>query len=121
MTAQCLITKRADEDRGPYLDLLREFDINHQGRMYISRSAVEDMVSAFSEAGVDLDTPGSRDLVEMTERAEGAEAELVELASEVESLREFEQSARYTMDHFGEKVRKKPGRKPSPEKELSHG
>ena len=101
--AQCLVLKRSDPERGPYIDLLRDFDMAHQGRMYVSRVAVESMARKLGLL--------SGDEADLRGRVAELEAELVEANEELESLREFERSANYTMSHFGQKVRKKPGRK----------
>ena len=108
--AQCLVLKRSDPERGPYIDLLRDFDMAHQGRMYVSRVAVESMAR---ELGLI-----SGDESELRNRVAKLEGELGEANLELESLREFEQSANYTLSHFGQKVRKKPGRKPKESQEA---
>lgn len=102
--AQCLVTRRSDPERGPYVDLLRDFDIDHRGRMYISRVAVQEMARTLG-----LITGEEQQLREENERLQ---AELEDVRAELESLQEFERSANYTLEHFGQKVRKKPGRKP---------
>lgn len=108
--AQCLVTKRSDPERGPYIDLLRDFDMDHQGRMYISRLAVESMARKLGLIS------GDEDL--LRDRVAELERQLEEAQRELESLREFEQAANYTMTHFGQKVRKKPGRKPKQPQEA---
>jgi hypothetical protein len=52
------------------------------------------------------------DAVEALEQRVGElEAVNRELGEEVESLREFEQAATYTVEHMGQKVKRKPGPK----------
>lgn len=109
---QCLVTKRADPKFGPYVDLLKDFDHDHQGRMYVSRVAVETMAKT-------LGLPSSDEVEELRVKVAEKDARLQELEGEIESLREFEKAARYTVEHMGQKVRKKPGRPPKP-KEPTH-
>jgi hypothetical protein len=100
--AMCSITKSAN---GPFIDLLRDFDYDHAGRFYIKTSVVREMAEmcgAPREGTVDQ-ALGENEVLRMR---------VAELEAEVASLREFEQSAKYTLEHFGEKARRKPGRKP---------
>jgi outer membrane murein-binding lipoprotein Lpp len=100
--AQCLFTGSAE---GPFIDLHREFGFEHAGRMYIKTSFAR-------ELGTFAGLP-SADAVEALEaRVQELEAENEQLADEVESLREFEQAATYTVEHMGQKVKRRPGPKP---------
>lgn len=103
---QCLSCKRADAERGPYVDFTRDYDHDHQGRMYECRVCVE-------TAAATLGLPTSLERDDLQQRLSQAEAELADMQAELESLREFERSAKYTLERFGEKPRKKPGRKPN--------
>lgn len=47
--AQCLVTGRGDPEHGPYIDLVRDFDFVHQGRMYVSVGAVRQMAKLLEE------------------------------------------------------------------------
>lgn len=105
---QCLVSKRADDKHGPYIDLGRDFDHDHQGRMYISAVSVRAMETTLDEY---VGEPTREELIAKAREGEEAKQRVGELEAEVESLREFERSAQYTLERFGEKVRKKPGRK----------
>ena len=106
---QCLSCKRADAERGPYVDFTRDYDHDHQGRMYECRVCVE-------TAAATLGLPTAQQLEDAVSEAQRLRFELDEALLELESLREFERSAKYTLERFGEKPRKKPGRKPNQER-----
>jgi hypothetical protein len=105
--AQCAIKRKADI---PCVDLGFDFDLDHQGRFYISLDAVTDLALS---AG--FPTPGELD--EAEKRAAAAQAEMEQMQAELEELREFKKAAEYTMAQFGKKVRRKPG--PPSKKELA--
>lgn len=105
--AMCAITKSAN---GPFIDLLRDFDFDHAGRFYLKTSVVREMAEL---AGAPKEGSLSTALAEN----DVLKMRISELERELESLREFERAATYTVEHMGEKVRKKPGRKPQPKPE----
>jgi len=70
-------------------------------------------VAGIREAARFIGLPTQEQVQELTEERDGLAAHLAELEDEVQSLREFEQAATYSLEHLGSKVRKKPGRKPA--------
>lgn len=99
--AQCLFTK---SHRGPFLDMLRDFDFDHVGRMYVQ-------VEFAKQLGVLAGLPSLDEVASLKQKLAAVSDERDELREEVESLREFEQAATYTVEHMGQKVRRKPGPK----------
>lgn len=99
--AMCMLRKTAE---GPFIDLLREFDFDHEGRMYLS-------VAAARELGVFAGLP-SQDSVDAAREAErGLREQVARLERENEELRQFKDAAEYTLHALGTKVRQKPGPK----------
>lgn len=97
--AQCAIKRKGDI---PCVDLGFDFDVDHQGRFYISLDAVNDLALS---AGF----PTPEELDEAEREAKNARSELEQMRAELEELREFEAAAKFSMEHFGKKVRRKPG------------
>lgn len=78
----CLITKRND---GPFVDIGRDFDFDHQGRMYISHSAIRDlghMIGMVDQGELDL----------KDQELEEIRALNNDLAKQVEKLEKFKQA-----------------------------
>lgn len=102
---QCLVTKRGDAEHGPYVDLLRDFDVDHQGRMYVSERAVEQMASA-------LGHPTLSEAQELRTKVEELETRLAEAEAEL-STAQTTIDAVHVLEHSGYK-RREP-RKPRKE------
>ncbi len=100
--AQCMFT----EGNGPCLDFLRDFHPGHEGRIYISVAYAKEIGAA---AGMG-DPDASRSEIDRLRML------VDELTEENDRLTRFEEAAQYTMHHFGDRVRNKPGRKPNKEK-----
>lgn len=98
---QCMFT---DSAKGPFIDLLRDFDDRHVGRMYVQ-------VEFARQLGVLAGLPSLDEVTELKRLLDEVTTERDELLEEVESLREFEQSARYTVETLGHRIRRKPGPK----------
>lgn len=104
--ARCLVTGKADDKSGPYIDLLRDFDpADAFGRMYVSRQAVFDMASYYG-----LPTPGEFEVVqeerdEALSRIDELEEEISRTDSVLDAIDVIES------DRF--KARRRAGRKPS--------
>lgn len=98
----CLVTKKAGVE---CFDLLRDFDFDHTGRMYISLTSVRDMarmIGMVDPTEVDQD------------RVAELEAERDQLAKELEDLRAFRQAVD-VIESQEFRARKKAGR---PKKEA---
>jgi hypothetical protein len=98
--SQCLLTKKAGI---PCIDLMRDFDFDHQGRMYLSVSAAMDLGRL-----VGLVAP---------EKLEALESENASLTSELDQLRAELEVARAQLSAIDViesadfRARKKAGRK----------
>ena len=111
---QCMVTKRADPERGPYVDLLRDFDMDHQGRMYVSRVAVEDMAAT-------LGLPGKAEaerLAEAERELEDARARIAQLEEEL-SAQDTVIQAIDTLESAEFRARKRAGRPKKQETEKA--
>ena len=98
----CLVRKTSD---GPMVDLLRDYDPDNQGRIYISVAAVADLAKA-------CDFPTPEEHAEALERIADLEDQLAVASDRVAELEEFEESATWTLKHLDSNVKRKPGRKP---------
>lgn len=87
---------------GPCVDFLRDFDLDHDGRIYI---------------GVDFAREIGRfvGLVDPPEDVSDDGGELDALRAELVELRRLRESVLYTFNNLGVEVKKKPGR---PRKEV---
>lgn len=99
--AQCAFTHTTE---GPFIDLQREFGYDHVGRIYIK-------VSFARELGVMAGLPSADELEGAREANEALREQLLEQEDELRELREFKAAATYTVEHMGERIRKKPGPK----------
>jgi len=91
---------------GPFVDFRRDFDFDHVGRMYMTVQVAREIGRLVG-------------LVDPPQEAESEPEELSELEqlrAEVLELRRFKESAKYTLEQFGQPVKNKPGR---PKKELT--
>lgn len=70
--------------KGRMVDLLRDFDFDHQGRIYISEQAVRDMGALFGMATAER-------VSELQERLAEAEAAQERLQAEVDELERFKE------------------------------
>lgn len=93
---------------GPLIDLGRDFDIQHEGRMYVKASFAMEMAEL---AGA----PSRKTVNDALGENEVLKMRVAELERENRELREFNEAARYTVESMGQHVRKKPGRKPQPQ------
>lgn len=100
--ACCMFTKTSE---GPFIDLLREFDLDHAGRIYIKASYAR-------ELGAFAGLPSIDQLEAAETERDELRAKVEELEQENASLREFEQAAEYTLQHFDGRVKRKPGPRP---------
>src|SRR3954467_12406947 len=96
---QCMLSK---SHNGPFIDFLRDFDFDHAGRMYLQVEQARQLGVLAGLPSLDEVSAMKRKLAEVTDERDA-------LLEEVESLREFEQSARYTVESLGHKIRRKPG------------
>lgn len=94
----CMLTKRND---GQILDLDRDFDPDHVGRMYLHTDLVRDMWEAVRHL-YEQPVEDTRD-----QRIAELEEELSRLEKVVDSV--------YTLKQHGYSTQKKPGRKPKKE------
>lgn len=95
--AQCLVTKKGGDE--PFVDLGRDFDFDHVGRMYVHHSAIRDMWNLVKH------------LYEEDEEVDDRDERIRELEEEVEELRKFKESI-WVIKSQGMSPQKKPGRKP---------
>lgn len=97
--AQCAFTKSMN---GPFVDLLRDFDFDHQGRVYIRVEFVKDLGRLVGMVDVaELDA-----VLGQVERLEG---QVAELEGELEESRRF-RDALDVIESEGFRARRKPGR-----------
>lgn len=80
----------------------------HDPEVFVSVVAIEQLAHEIGHPTRDEFEARGRLLEEQQERIEQLEAEN-------KSLREFEQAAVYSLEHVGQKVRKKPGPRPKEE------
>lgn len=101
--AYCFWTFKTDADGGgPWLDLGRDFDERHDGRMYLSVASAQ----SFGEAA-GMVRP---ELVAMKDaELESAAARIADLEEQVRVLTEFKDAV-YVMKSEGYQSAKKPGR-----------
>lgn len=106
--AYCMWTFKTDADgAGPWLDLARDFDERHQGRMYLQVTAAQTIGEA---AGM-----VKPEHVEQLEQQLALRDERVnQLEEQVTELQEFKRSV-YVMKSAGYTQAKKPGRPPKKE------
>lgn len=90
--------------------MLREYDPEHEGRIYISTQAAGEMAELLDYASPETVAQMSTDLTDALDQLEAQ-------AARIEELEEFETAANYTLAHFDKNVRRKPGRKPRPDPE----
>lgn len=110
--AYCFWTFKTDADGGgPWLDLGRDFDERHDGRMYLSLSAAQ----SFGEAAGMIRAETHQAAVEQLEQKDAA---IAELEQQVRDLEEFK-AAVYVMKSEGYQSAKKPGR-PATKKEPAN-
>lgn len=108
--AQCMFTHTAE---GPFIDLGREFGLDHAGRMYIKTSYAR-------ELGHFAGLPSIDELEQARAEIEDLKAQVAELEAANDAMSEFNQAAKYTVEAMGRKVQKKPGRpKKQPDQEIS--
>lgn len=101
--AQCFWTFKTDADGGgPWLDLGRDFDERHDGRMYLSVTAA----MTFGEAA-GMVRPETHEAA--LEQVAQKDAAIAELEEKVRQLEEFKQAV-YVMKSEGYQSAKKPGR-----------
>lgn len=74
----------------------------HEGPFRVSATAVREMARM---GGL----PTQPEFDALKAELEDTQLRLTQALAEVESLREFERSAVYSLEHIGQKVRKKPG------------
>ena len=97
----CLVTNRSDI---PVVD----FGVHTQGldqRVVLSVAALRQACEA---AGFVSDL----EFAELREANQNLGKEIEELRRENEDLKEFEEAATYTVEHLGQRVRRKPGPRP---------
>jgi hypothetical protein len=70
--------------------------------VYVSVHAVEELAQF-------IGLPTKEQLDGLTELAETQAQQIEEQARELQELREFERSARYTVESMGQRIRRKPG------------
>lgn len=104
---RCAVVPYAGNGSGRmFIDTGQDLDLEH---VYISDVAAEQIAKMLGWV-----PPATVDT--QAEQIAELNAKLSEATAEIESLREYERASQYTLEHFGEKVRRKPGRKPSNEK-----
>lgn len=97
--AQCSVTRSAN---GPMVDMEQDFDMDHQGRWYISVSAVRDL-------GALIGLVDREEVQAQADRADEAEQRVVALEGELERARVFK-GALDVIESEGFRARKKSGR-----------
>ena len=106
----CLVTKQGGE--GPYVDLGRDFDYDHVGRMYIHHSAVRDMHSLLLTnpelAEMYGESDKDRELKEARQQIADLQAAFEAQQRELDAIYVLKNSGSFT-------AQKKPGRKPKKE------
>ena len=105
LPGMCLLTKH---NEGKFIDLDQDFTWDHEGRMYLSVSAVRDMW-ALCKHLYENDEERVDELAERDERIHQLEREVEELEQVVQSV--------YVLKQKGFAQQRKPGRKPSTAKE----
>lgn len=109
--AHCMWTFKTDaEDAGPWLDLGRDFDERHDGRMYLR-------VVVAQEIGAQVGMVRPEAHQELAEELAAAKEREAALQEQVVELEEFKQAV-YVMKSEGFKAGKKPGR-PATKKETA--
>lgn len=101
----CLVTKKGPG--GPFVDLGRDFDIDHVGRMYIHISAVRDLWNVVKDR-YEPKGPDPKDV-----RIAELEAKLGVAEKKLEAI--------YVLKQTGFSTQKKPGRKPKQKEPISSG
>lgn len=99
--AQCMFTRSAN---GPFIDLGRDFDLDHDGRMYIKTSYAREL-GLF----VGLQDPADMDALRF--ELDAANAEILRLEEELEQA-DGVINAIDVIESRDFRARKRPGRKP---------
>lgn len=93
-----------------FIDTGQDLDLEH---VYISDAGAEVVAQMLGWSPPHELRQAQAQIADLEQRLALAEAELSEADK-------FEQSARYTLERFGEKPRNKPGRKPNKKEEDAH-
>jgi hypothetical protein len=99
--AQCAFTKRTSDPDG-FIDLGMDFDMDHQGRIYIAAQWVKDAAQL-------LGYPLPQTVSALEEQLEASEESLARAREELQELRAFKDAV-HVMKHHDYQSARKPGR-----------